>query len=397
MTDTFILQLPDIDEKVYYIPEIEQYETPVTTLNVDDITTIKNKSVTNNSSSSSCSSVSNSSNFLSNSESFYYGFDFYDVESIYDSFGSITNTTTKIKQSTYVTETNNNNNNNNLFHDKNFTLESSLNVQTQFKLSPSYFQNTIENNCTNISTKRCQSQTQSIVESLTPSSEYYPQQFTILSPTPLRSNDMYCPLLHTENLTYEQYLRSDEFNNEKCVIAKDFQNNASYDFNYYYYYYSNKLLKSSNTKRKSKKKAKKYKKRYLDILSTFSNYSSLFSKCDQKNTKIKKDYKKHKENINKVSRNNIVEEKLTLRELEVQNENKNVSINVNNNQEYCPFDIDFVTTIENKLNRYNTKAPDKIVSSDSKTPDSNIHNNNQDILDKIRLQEVSYRFSKSYF
>ncbi|KAK5958960.1 uncharacterized protein PWA37_003637 [Arxiozyma heterogenica] len=398
MTDTFILQLPDIDDKVYYIPEFKQCETPITTLNIAGATTEKNK-ISDSNSSSSCSD-SNSSDFLSTNDSFYYGFDYYDVESIYDSYSSITNTTTKTKNTIMMDI----NNNNNLFYDKSFSLESSLNIETHVKYLSPYIQNSFEDDCADISTKKTQFQTLPIIDSLTPSFEGCPQQFTIFSPAPLRSNDIYCSLLQTENLTYEQYLRSNEYNNEKNIVTNGCQCGNDYDFTSYY---SKDCLKRSNSKRKNKKRDKKYKKKYLDldILSTFSNYSSLFSKNDQKNTKIKKeissdknaDNKKYKKNIEKISHNNIKENRLILKGSDSQKTENKLSNNVNSNLNYCSFDFNFITIIETKLNRYNTKTLGRLINSDSKNPENSIHNTNQDIMDKIRLQEVSYRFSKSYF
>lgn len=314
MTDTFIQQLPNIDNNVYYTSDYKPFETQIKTLNINNCTT----TTTSN----------NNNKLLSNNEYCFYGFDSYDVESVYDSF----------------------NNNNNLFYDisSNTTLESSLSNDTHFKISPSF----IQNSCS----KKCQSHSQQVVEpTLHPSESYRPEQFTILTPKPLHLNDLYCPLLYTENLTYEQYLRSNEcINRPNC----------------------------SNKRKDKKRDKKKHKRKCINILSSFSDYSSIFppiegklSKCEKKLT-VKKP-------------NNLQNTISTHHKLPSEQNNYSLA--------YPPLDSDFVTIIGNNLNRYTTNLIDETTCSDSNNKPKNGNNTNQDILDKIRLQEVSYRFSKSYF
>lgn len=334
MTDTFIQQLPNIDNNVYYTSDYKPFETQIKTLNINNYIT-------------TTTSNNNNNKLLSNNEYCFYGFDSYDIESVYDSFNNNNNSITQTSTNTLESDENINNN---LFYDisGNTTLESSLSNDTHFKISPSFIQNSFS--------KKSQSHSQQVVEpTLNPLESHRPEQFTILTPKPLHLNDLYCPLLYTENLTYEQYLRSNEcINRPNC----------------------------SNKRKDKKRDKKKHKRKCINILSSFSDYSSIFppiegklSKCEKKLT-VKKP-------------NNLQNTISTHHKLPSEQNNYSLA--------YPPLDSDFVTIIGNNLNRYTTNLIDETTCSDSNNKPKYGNNTNQDILDKIRLQEVSYRFSKSYF
>ena len=130
----------------------------------------------------------------------------------------------------------------------------------------------------------------------------------------------------------------------------------------------------------------------LSSQSSFSTYSSLFSNTDHLQTQENNKREKYKplnhtlvlENDESLESDSDIED-IILLPANKNLQQKQAQQKTYNAKDYFPLDFQFITIIENKLNRY--MANDLAYNLST----------NQDILDKIRLQEISYRFSKSYF
>ncbi|CAL9734307.1 hypothetical protein MOSE0_E03048 [Monosporozyma servazzii] len=161
----------------------------------------------------------------------------------------------------------------------------------------------------------------------------------VIVPLPKHQADSYCPILNDDNISYEQYLKSNAFNS---IIEVSHNVNVDVD------------VSSSS--------------------SSFSTYSSLFSNNNNNNKPVQRQDNDNDNDNETMDIDNI--ESVESPDSDIDDIILLPNAKNNNNDIYFPLDFQFITIIENKLTRYSS--------------------NNQDMIDKIRLQEISYRFSKTY-